>query len=237
MMEKEAAAAAAADRFFFGAAEGSTAACDNCDFPRTGTNAKPKPLPSNTQRVVLIVLGGLSAEQEYTDFLKFRHRAGWADDAVELLMRVQLPTNAVPNWLATVTGSTPDLTGSLGNRNLGTTAVDNIFRRMKSFEDHWECDRDPACEPKPYAAAVSVSAWFTGLIKTDLPYLIGDGSTSYVANEDESFDRSEVHKWESDENDEDRAEVAHLALHGDAESDYHFFMLHFTDIDSQGARA
>ena len=37
-------------------------------------------------------------------------------------MRAMLPTNAVPNWSATVTGLSPDLVGILGNRNIGTTA-------------------------------------------------------------------------------------------------------------------
>jgi len=49
-------------------------------------------------------------------------------------MRVQIPTNAVPNWLALVTGLTPDIVGALGNRNLGTTAFDSIFRTMDRFE-------------------------------------------------------------------------------------------------------
>jgi len=31
-------------------------------------------MPNGAQRVVLIVIGGLSAQQEYTDFLRFRKR-------------------------------------------------------------------------------------------------------------------------------------------------------------------
>ena len=67
-----------------------------------------------------------------------------------------------------------------------------ILRQMKRFENGWECDRQPSCTPKPYAASLSASPWHIGLMKTDLPYLNGDGSTSYNANEDDTFDRSEV---------------------------------------------
>ena len=62
------------------------------------------------------------------NFLRFRRRLGWDADSLEMLMRAQLPTNAVPNWSASLTGLSPDLVGILGNRNIGTTAYDNIFR-------------------------------------------------------------------------------------------------------------
>ena len=39
------------------------------------------------------------------------------------------------------TGITPDLVGVLGNRNIGTTAYDNIFRMMRRFSDAWHTDR------------------------------------------------------------------------------------------------
>lgn len=48
----------------------------------------------------------------------------------------------VPNWVSVLTGSTPDLVGILGNRNLGTNAYDNIFRMMGRFEDEWCGPRD-----------------------------------------------------------------------------------------------
>ena len=47
-------------------------------------------LPNGEQRVVLVVMGGLSAAEEYTSFLRFRTRQGWSDDAIELLMRAQV---------------------------------------------------------------------------------------------------------------------------------------------------
>lgn len=76
----------------------------NCEYPRTFANSRLQPLPNGGQRVVLIVVGGLRAADEYTSFLSFRQRAGWASDSVELLMRAMLPTNAVPNWSAILTG-------------------------------------------------------------------------------------------------------------------------------------
>ena len=118
----------------------------SCRYPRDGANSAPYPLPSAGARVVLVVLGGLSAEAEYLDFLRFRQRPGWSADGIELLMRSQIPTNAVPNWIATLTGITPDLVGVLGNRNIGTTAYDNIFRMMRRFSDAWHTDR-----PSQYA--------------------------------------------------------------------------------------
>ena len=38
----------------------------------------------------------------------------------------------MPNWAATVMGITPDMIGLFGNRNYGTVAYDNIFRKMKA---------------------------------------------------------------------------------------------------------
>ena len=133
-------------------------------------------------------------------------------------MRAQLPTNAVPNWSATLTGLTPDLVGILGNRNIGTTAYDNIFRMMLKFQDKWYCDASDGSEwycgnggshatpPQPYTAVMSASPWYTGLAKTDLPHLIGDGSTSHVANEEDFFDRSEVFKASTRPQDEARVQ-------------------------------
>ena len=90
--------------------------------------------------MVLVVLGGLNAAPEFTAFLRFRERAGWKADAIEMLINSQIPTNAVPNWISTLTGLSPDMVGILGNRNLGTTAYDNVFRMMSRFEDKWYCD-------------------------------------------------------------------------------------------------
>ena len=145
-------------------------------------------------------------------------------------MRAQLPTNSVPNWLATVTGLTPDMIGALGNRNLGTTAYDNIYRMMGRFSEHWA---DHEALASPYLSVMAASPWFTGLVKTDLPYLVGDGSTSYVANEDDALDRSEIFQRSTEEQDASRFHVAHKALSDDDEKDYHFLLLHLTDVDSQ----
>eukprot|EP00966_Prymnesium_polylepis_P289155 6678943-Prymnesium_polylepis.1 len=134
-----------------------------CEFPRSKTNSRIKPIPSGAQRVVLIVLGGLSAEYDTVNFLRFRTRVGWSSDGLEMLMRVQIPTNAVPNWAATVMGITPDMIGLFGNRNYGTVAYDNIFRVMKDFKDKWWCDQRADCTPEYYQAAAAASPWFTGL--------------------------------------------------------------------------
>jgi hypothetical protein len=191
-------------------------------------------VPNGDQRVVLVVVGGLSAEPEYVDFVSFRKTiVGWSRDAVELSMRAQLPTNSVPNWLATVTGLTPDMIGALGNRNLGTTAYDNIYRMMGRFSEHWA---DHEALASPYLSVMAASPWFTGLVKTDLPYLVGDGSTSYVANEDDALDRSEIFQRSTEEQDASRFHVAHKALGDDDEKDYHFLLLHLTDVDSQARR-
>ena len=47
-------------------------------------------------------------------------------------MRVALPTNAVPNWLALLTGLTPDLVGVLGRA--GLTA--NIWKQWSEKRGH-----------------------------------------------------------------------------------------------------
>ena len=72
-------------------------------------------------------------------------------------------------------------------------ADDNIFRMMRRFDDKWYCDTTRTdCSSEPYSAVMSASPWYTGLAKTDLPHLYGDGSVSHVANEEDFFDRSEV---------------------------------------------
>ena len=50
-------------RYNIGAAD----ACEGCEMPRTTTNARPRPVPNGDQRVVLVVVGGLSAEPECAD--------------------------------------------------------------------------------------------------------------------------------------------------------------------------
>lgn len=197
--------------------------------------------------MVLVVLGGLNAAPEFTAFLRFRERAGWKADAIEMLINSQIPTNAVPNWISTLTGLSPDMVGILGNRNLGTTAYDNVFRMMSRFEDKWYCDtgggfddRDSDvattrtdCSAEPYAATMVTSPWFIGLAKTDLPPLVGDGSTSYVANEEDFFDRSEVFQRDTKIKDQRRVHTAREALR--AERRIHFVLLHLTDMDSQAS--
>ena len=89
--------------------------------------------------------------------------------------------------------------------------------------------------PGQYNAAMSASPWFTGLVKEDLQHLHGDGSASLVANEDDSIDWSEIFQDDTSDEDALRASVAHLAL-GDMARPYHYFMLHFTNTESQAAR-
>ena len=79
---------------------------------------------------------------------------------------------------------------------------------------------------------MSASPWFTGLVKEDLQHLHGDGSASLVANEDDSIDWSEIFQDDTSDEDALRASVAHLAL-GDMARPYHYFMLHFTNTESQ----
>lgn len=207
----------------------------SCNFPRDETNSRLNPMPNGEHRVVLVVIGGMSAKPEYTNFLGFRGRLGWQADAIELLMNSELPTNAVPNWAATITGLTPDLIGIFGNRNIGTTAYDNIFRMMGRFHDKWYCDVDTSCEPHSYTAGMVTSPWFVGLAKTDLPPLFGDGSTSYVSNEEDYFDRSEVFQLDTSAKDKVRVNTADMALSGASGRDYHFVLLHLTDTDSQAS--
>jgi hypothetical protein len=126
------------------------------------------------------------------------------------------------------------LVGILGNRNVGATAYDNVFRMMHRFEDKWFCETSDECTPEPYASVMSASPWFTGLAKTDLPHLIGDGSVSYVANEEDFFDQSEVFQPDTAAKDAARFRVADRAL-SDPYRRYHVVLLHFTDMDSQAS--
>ena len=75
-----------------------------------------------------------------------------------------------------------------------------------------------------------VTSLFIGLAKTDLPPLVGDGSTSYVANEEDFFDRSEVFQRDTKIKDQRRVQTAREALR--AERRVHFVLLHLTDMDS-----
>ena len=61
-----------------------------CHFPRDERNSKPVPVPNGGQRVVLVVMGGLNAQAEYTKFLSFRKRAGWKADGLELAINSQV---------------------------------------------------------------------------------------------------------------------------------------------------
>lgn len=204
----------------------------SCQYPRDTSNSRLYPVPTGDQRVVLVVMGGLSAQSEFTSFLRFRSRAGWQADGIELLMRAQLPSNAVPNWITTLTGMTPDLVGALGNRDIGRTAYDNIFRMMRRFQDRWWTYEEE--DDKQYEALMAASPWFTGLAKNDLPLLVGDGSASWVSNEDDILDRSEIFQASTYEKDLRRFRAAKMAL-SDPTHDYHFLLLHMTNMDGQAA--
>ena len=148
---------------------GSPVDCEGCDFPRSASNSRPKPVPNSNTRVVQIVIGGLPAGSQYTQFLSFRQRPEWDDDAIELTMRVALPSNAVPNWLALVTGLTPDIIGALGNRNVRSmaTALDSrILNPETKTPSHNPATLSPEPEPFPYtpspnphSVSVTPSPW------------------------------------------------------------------------------
>ena len=57
---------------------------------------------------------------------------------------------------------------------------------------------------------------------------------SYVANEDDFIDRSEVFQSYTADRDARRFEVAKMAL-ADPHRNYHFVLLHLTDMDSQAS--
>ena len=204
----------------------------SCRFPRDESNSRLYPIPNGGQRVVLVVFSGLNADREYVDFLRFRTRAGWAADGIQLVMRNQLPTNAVPNWFATLTGLSPDLAGIFGNRDIGRSAYDNIFRVMSRFREKWWTTLPD--EERQYEALMAGSPWFTGQVKSDLPKLIGDGSVSYVANEDDIYNREEIFQSSTYEKDVLRQKSVAMALN-DPGRDYHFLLLHLTDADSQAS--
>ena len=71
-------------------------------------------------------------------------------------------------------------------------------------------------------------------MKSDLPKLIGDGSVSYVANEDDIYNREEIFQSSTYEKDVLRQKSVAMALN-DPGRDYHFLLLHLTDADSQAS--
>ena len=79
---------------------------------------------------------------------------------------------------------------------------------MLRFQDKWWS----ALDAQQYSTIMAASPWFVGLAKEDLPLLIGDGSTSYNANEDDAFDKSEVFQDNTYAKDRARTDAAIMAL-------------------------
>ena len=83
---------------------GSTAACDNCDFPRTGTNAKPKPLPDRVLRPNHVLR---------SQIVEFRERhglpalPGWEPDPQETVTAAPPPLEEDAAAAAAGTGGAP----------------------------------------------------------------------------------------------------------------------------------
>lgn len=140
-----------------------------------------------------------------------------ASDVAVFRARCQLPSMSVPNWLTTLTGAPPEMTGVLGNIFVPDTHFDSIYSSAK----HADVMR-----------MITGTPWFAGIVANQLPFLRGDGTIDAAYNTEETVADT------SAPSDLARLGVALDALEetnrAGAHTNYRLMLTHFSDIDSQG---
>eukprot|EP00003_Mantamonas_plastica_P011721 TRINITY_DN2154_c0_g1_i6.p2 TRINITY_DN2154_c0_g1~~TRINITY_DN2154_c0_g1_i6.p2 ORF type:complete len:160 (-),score=53.30 TRINITY_DN2154_c0_g1_i6:7-486(-) len=90
---------------------------------------------TSTMKTVIMVLDGLN---EYGVKNSPRMQAllkneTFAKDSWFQMIRATIPTMSVPNWMALITGATPEMTGVWGNLLIPETTYDSLFRQARLF--------------------------------------------------------------------------------------------------------
>ena len=83
------------------------------------------------------------------------------------VMKNVVPSRSLPNWVGSLTGASPTVTGVLDNFAVGNFPFDTIFAQARAYG---------------VDTGASTSPWLINLIKPDLPLLTGDGRTSSSAD-------------------------------------------------------
>lgn len=161
-------------------------------------------------KVLVVVLDGL--RYDYTNInnamREFLNSPSVMPHSKLLKVRAQLPSMSVPNWMTILTGAPPESTGVLGNLLTPETNFDSIFREASNFG---------------LQRGLTGSPWFSGIIKSTLPFLGGDGTiATTLGGRGDSSDTADYA----------RAEVMKQAL--TSPLDYRLFLAHYSDIDIQG---
>ncbi|KNC52573.1 uncharacterized protein AMSG_12136 [Thecamonas trahens ATCC 50062] len=135
-------------------------------------------------------------------------------------MKVQLPSMSVPNWVTSLTGAPPELTGVLGNLLIPETKYDSIYNEAQIYGLN---------------RGMTASPWMSDIVKSTLPFLSGDGTLSPSTLPKVNGVPISVGRPTADPADDLRAAVAKqaIALQGSA-LEYGLFLAHFSDVDMQG---
>lgn len=186
------------------------------------TTGMPMRMPRDTRlhtdnKVLIVVMDGLRLD--YLDRLAFWEENDFgttgmvANDFASFAMRNQLPSMSVPNWLTTLTGAPPEMTGVLGNMFVPDTHFESVYSAAK----HAGVMR-----------MVTGTPWFAGIIADQLPFLRGDGTI------DAGYNTQETTASSSAPSDKARTQVGLDAIRYSGPDPYGLMLVHFSDIDSQG---
>lgn len=208
------------------------------------------------KRVVLVVVDGLRHDQveRNADLARILREPQRAADMHVGQLKVGIPTMSVPNWLAMLTGALAEVHGLHGNVFSRETEYDSVFSRLA------QADTYSALKGSEYMRGLSAHPFFAALVRTHLPRLQGDGTSpdasSYemVKRNQPLGDLVDLHLSSAEmtmapwymmgqagapdgDNDIDtdywRLQTALQAIN-ETTDPYRLFLLHFSNVDTQG---
>jgi len=177
---------------------------------------------SGSTKVLLVLLDGFRFDflSRNADMAAFLRSPKIAPHSKTYKMRVQLPTMSVPNWVTSLTGSPPEMSGVLGNLLVPETKYDSIFNEAQIYDVN---------------RGMTASPWMSDIVKSTLPFLNGDGTLSPSTLPKVNGVPISVDRPTADPGDELRAQVALEALSLQSTPlEYKLFLAHFSDVDMQG---
>jgi len=162
----------------------------------------PSNITSSSHRVVVIVLSGLrydamqlgggDASADASDGAALsRFRASLGADALLCQLQAEVPSLSVPNWIGLLTGLRPEMHGLLGNRGPAEQHYSSLFSITNALA---------------IPSVLVGTPWMVDLVRSQLPPLASDGSTSA------SWLKFEALTAEADAYDEQREDALMRAL-------------------------
>lgn len=191
-----------------------------------GTAAGPQ---FRNHTVLMVILDGTRADmlEKNPALSTLVQDPAYARDSWVTTMDAALPSMSVPNWVTLLVGAPPEVHGTMGNLFIPETGLDSIFRQVRLYSPSRAAGRMFT------EAGVTASPWMADIVRSQLPFLRGDGTVSTTVSSSGDDEGGAAMLTSADGADHVRGQVAVSALSNLA-SPYHFFLAHFSDVDVQG---